>query len=269
MLVLSRKKNQQILFPNLGIEVVIQRIAGNSVSLGINAPKSVQILRGELADDAALNLDGETPLQVDPELLHALRNQLNNAQLTIALAQKQLRLGKDADAEATLNEMICRLTEIDRQITSSRPELTTPAADTSPQAVPNAALKSGQKPDMAAKRALVVEDDPNERALLAGYLRLCGFNTSEAADGIEALDFLSVHQVDLVILDMRMPRMNGKETVEAIRSCPRLRKTKIVVVSGEDRDAGLVAEDPRGITEWFSKPLDPERLVGCIDVSRN
>ena len=61
MLVLSRKKSQHILFPNLGIEVEVLRIAGNTVSLGINAPKSIQVLRGELRDVRLESTPVETP----------------------------------------------------------------------------------------------------------------------------------------------------------------------------------------------------------------
>lgn len=257
MLVLSRKKNQRILFPNLGIEVVVQRIVGSAVSVGITAPKSVQILRGELADEALLK-DGKSDLlPSNRELLHTLRNQLNKAQLTVALAQKQLQLGKNSDAESTLSEMVSRLTEIDQQIDFA-------AADVSPNAIgTNRSITAG-----STKRALIVEDDENERALLAGYLRLCGFSTSEASDGVEAMSFLARHAVDVVILDMRMPRMNGLETVKAIRSRPHLQNIKIVIVSGEDREE-LSLQDAPEVAEWFPKPLNPDRLARYFDTKVN
>jgi CheY-like chemotaxis protein len=118
----------------------------------------------------------------------------------------------------------------------------------------------------SARRALVVEDDDNERSLLAGYLRLCGYETSEASDGVEAMKHLKRHPVDLVVLDVCMPRMTGIETVRRIRSEPALKDTRIVIVSGEDREESLVTGDNRGATEWFTKPLTPDQLVEHLEV---
>ena len=260
MLVLSRKKNQSVVFPNLGIEVVVQRIVGNSVSVGITAPKAVQILRGELVEHSGQANAGLAPVgkalsptdAVHPnnELLHSLRNQLNKAQLAVALAQKKLKMGQSDNAEQILNEMLSQLQAIDQQVE--------PVAQRAQE--PVAAATAGIQRQSLNKRALLVEDDANERALLAGYLRLCGFTVDEAGDGLEALEFLDHKTVDLVILDMRMPRMNGAETAKAIRSRPRLRDVKILVVSGEDR--GSMHEDEAPVdAEWFAKPLNPDRLA--------
>ena len=249
MLVVSRKKNQQVLFPNLGIAIEILRIAGSSVSIGVNAPKSVEILRGELQRSPADTPEKASSAAARKEFLHSLRNQLNKAQLTIAIAQKQLQLGKEHDAEETLRDMISRLTQIDQQ-------LTRPVSSQNGKRSHSVAQAGDSLP-----HALLVEDDANERALLAGYLRLSGFNVSEACDGVEAMEFLETHAVDLVVMDIRMPRMNGLDTVEAIRRHPAISKTRVVIVSGEDRDESSMSASDRRITEWFSKPLDPNRLV--------
>jgi CheY-like chemotaxis protein len=58
-----------------------------------------------------------------------------------------------------------------------------------------------------------------------------------------------------------MPHMNGAETVAAIRQQPRLKDVRIVVVSGEDRDDAMMAGDGGRVSQWFSKPLNPELLV--------
>jgi carbon storage regulator CsrA len=255
MLVVSRKKTQQILFPNLGIAIEILRISGNAVSVGINAPESVEILRGELLRSHT-DKDGP-PVSAEGvrELHHALRNQLNKAQLTVAIAQKQLELGRSEDAERTLNDMLKRLTQIDQQTTDSVSDPLQPYT--------HAATVQSDKP----RHALLVEDDPNERALLAGYLRLCGFKVSEAGDGMEAMEFLETNPVDLVVLDMRMPRMNGLDVVQAVRRHPVIRQTKVVIVSGEDRDESFLTSSECRISEWFSKPLDPNRLVEYLNRS--
>ncbi len=123
--------------------------------------------------------------------------------------------------------------------------------------------KDASQATVGARHALVVEDDANERALLAGYLRLCGFQVSEAVDGLDALEFLKRSVVDLVVLDIHMPRMNGLETLSAIEKLPQLKHTKVVVVSGEDRRE-LDTTNCRLVDEWFAKPLNPAHLVGHL-----
>jgi CheY-like chemotaxis protein len=59
------------------------------------------------------------------------------------------------------------------------------------------------------KTILVVEDDPEFRALLFDILKSLGYQSIAAANGIEALETLSRNKVDLIIADVRMPRMNG------------------------------------------------------------
>lgn len=253
MLVLSRKKNERILFRNLGIEVEILRLARNSVGVGIRAPRSVEILRGELAGDTVSNTADDGAPVVDAQLQHTLRNQLQKAQLTVAIAQKQLKIGRPEEAEATLQQMIDRLNDVDQEMDSSS-SLSDPAAG---------AVDSVGNP-YSGRHALVVEDDPNERTLLAGYLRLCGFRVSEAGDGLEAIRALESQDIDLVVLDMRMPRMDGAETIRRIRRDPRLNGTRVVIVSAEDRDESMVTRDDRGVSEWLSKPLDPARLVSHL-----
>ncbi len=249
MLVLTRKQSQHILFPKLGIKVEVLRTAGNSVSLGITAPASVKILRGELAAARVEEATNETA-PVQRSSLHQLRNQLHQAQLVIALAQKQLQQGSIHDAEATLERMLQRLKNLELGAAESETISSSHANDAS-------------QATMRARHALVVEDDANERSLLAGYLRLCGFQVTEAVDGLDALEFLKDQPVDLVVLDIRMPRMNGLETLRAIENLPQLKHTKVVVVSGEDRQE-LDTTNCRLVDQWFAKPLNPALLVGHL-----
>lgn len=259
MLILSRKKNQQVLFPHLGIKVEILRVAGNTVSLGIEAPKSVQILRGELCsgdNDSEMSSGPDrnrTACQPTRSALHQVRNQLHQAQMIVALAQKQLESGQVGNPDAVLEDMLRRLNELE--------DRTKPAA-------PIAATAQISAPEsVGGKHALLVEDDANERALLAAYLRLSGFTVTEAVDGIEAMAVLAQQAVDLVVLDIQMPRMNGLETLQAMGRQSGLNRTKVVVVSGEDRDRLVRDEEIGGakvVSQWFAKPLNPVHLVNHL-----
>jgi CheY-like chemotaxis protein len=127
--------------------------------------------------------------------------------------------------------------------------------------------KSQRRDAMPSKRrALVVEDNLNERRLLAGYLSLSGFDVEAVDDGIEALDYLASHdRPDAVVLDMQLPRLGGADAVGVLRSDPRFRGLKLYAVSGMDRGAVHVPVGPEGVDHWFTKPLDPQQLVELIN----
>ena len=231
MLVLTRKENEEVLFPNLGINVRITRIQGNKVRVGIDAPEDVMILRGEVA--SGLESRDHEPA-AKQQLTHRMRNQLNSIHLSLFLLQKQIDAEQYDRADRTLATALDALDELDQELA--------PAADPAQQ---------DRRP-----RALIVEDSENERELLAGLLELHGYHVETAADGQEAIEFLAEHHApDLVLLDMNMPRMNGRDAAVAIRSDPRFGRLKIFAVSGSDPEE---FGDPKGsIDRWFQKPLKP------------
>jgi carbon storage regulator CsrA len=117
-------------------------------------------------------------------------------------------------------------------------------------------------------RALVVDDDRNERTLLAGLLSMHGCECDVAADGQDALDYLAAAKQlpDYVLLDNWMPRRDGPKTLEAIRAEPRYRGVKVFSISSTSpEEAGLV-RGPGGIDAWFPKPLDPRELWAAIRI---
>ncbi|NND97963.1 MAG: response regulator [Pirellulaceae bacterium] len=234
MLVLSRKKEQRVLFPNLGISVEILRINGNTVRVGVDAPKDVHVLRGELADsEQAKHLLAE-----QRRSQHELNNHLNGATLALHLLKKQLEAGQLEDAESTLNATLATIHSIDSKVGSG------------------ASADAAKRP-----RALVVEDNANERNLLSGYLKLCGYDVESVDDGMAAMTYLATHQCpDVVLLDMHMPGMDGPATVSAIRGDQRYRDVKLFAVSGSDRIDMGVPLGEEGVNRWFAKPLQPDEF---------
>jgi carbon storage regulator CsrA len=115
-------------------------------------------------------------------------------------------------------------------------------------------------------RALVVDDDRNERTLLAGLLSMHGCECDVAADGQAALDYLASAQQlpDYVLLDNWMPRRDGPQTLEAIRAEPRYRDVKIFSISSTSPEEMGIVRGPGGIDAWFPKPLDPRELWAAI-----
>ena len=233
MLVLSRKQSQRIVFPHLKIAIQVVRVSGKVVRLGVEAPDEIKVLREEVATEE----DYQTPTDADRGRIHELRNQLHMTNLYLHLLKKQMEMGKYDDAEETLEEALKTFAEVDQMA---------------------AVAVSGQM----HPKALLVEDNAQERALLAGYLRLCGYEVDVVADGIEALEYLDGHsRPDVVLLDMQMPRMNGQQVVRQIRQNPRFRDLKLIAVTGADENSFSKAEGERGVDRWYSKPLDPSQFV--------
>jgi carbon storage regulator CsrA len=241
MLVLSRRPNQDIVFPNTGIRIRVLRLQGNVVRIGIEAPPDVQILRQEIAP-----ADGQ-PAPARPALSHALRNRLNKVTLGLFYFNQQRMNGQEEQANATFRRVIDILDSLDQDWPS-------------PQAPAVAAPKR--------LRTLLVEDDANERELLAGILGMNGCECETAADGQDALDYLASHEPpDVVLLDMSLPRVPGPQILERIRREPRSRGTRVFAVSGTPASELGIPTGPDGVDAWFSKPLNPSRLWQAIQES--
>jgi CheY-like chemotaxis protein len=83
---------------------------------------------------------------------------------------------------------------------------------------------------------LIYDDDPTARFLLKKILvRELDATVTEATDGLQALRLLTARRFDALILDLRMPVMDGPETLEVVRNTPDLREIPVVVLSGVNR----------------------------------
>ncbi|OAI51576.1 hypothetical protein AYO47_06975, partial [Planctomyces sp. SCGC AG-212-M04] len=235
MLVVSRRPDEEIVFPNLGIRIKVLRSDGNRTRLGIEAPGTVPVMRGELLAPASRD-------EGTAKLSHEFRNTLNAVKLAIMMFERQTAAGDIDGGHQTFLRMLERL----RLADGSAPTMETACGRSSETA-----------------RVLVVEDDANERELLAGLLRMEGCDVQTAPDGVDALDALSNGATpDVVLLDMQMPRMSGRETLSAIRSRADWRDLTVFGVSGAAAEAyGVAIGGSDGVDGWFQKPLNPSRLV--------
>ncbi len=106
---------------------------------------------------------------------------------------------------------------------------------------------------------LVVEDDKNVRRLMAAVLTRYGYEPILAGDGLEALDILDRKHVDLIILDVMMPRMDGYEFTNTLRSgdC----NIPILMVTARetqnDKKRGFIV----GADDYMVKPVDEEEMI--------
>jgi len=106
---------------------------------------------------------------------------------------------------------------------------------------------------------MIVEDDANQRKLMATVLEQYGYNVTQATDGVDALDVLDKKHIDLIILDIMMPRMDGFEFTETLRqsgcNLPILMVT--AKQSPVDKRKGFII----GTDDYMTKPVDEEEMV--------
>jgi carbon storage regulator CsrA len=242
MLVLSRRPTEKVLLPDLGVTFQVLSTRGNTVRLGIDAPPQVKILREEI-DAVSTPQAAAAPPSV--QMPHRFRNHLNKLGLALQLFERQWQAGLTERAQATFQQALEAIETLDREWEAAH------APSTKTVTVPC--------------RTLVVEDDSNERELLAGLLGMNGCECATAADGLDALDYLARHQrPDFVLLDMGLPRCDGAQTVTQIRRDPRYTGIKVFAISGSRPEDYGIAIGPAGVDAWFCKPLKPRSLWQTI-----
>ena len=108
-------------------------------------------------------------------------------------------------------------------------------------------------------KILVVEDDLNTRKLMCAVLSQNGYSTVAAADGIEALEIMDKQHVDLAVIDVMMPRMDGYELTKTLRqtwtSLPILMVT--AMQTPQDKRQGFIV----GTDDYMTKPVDEQEML--------
>lgn len=108
-------------------------------------------------------------------------------------------------------------------------------------------------------RILVVDDDPSLLALLRILLDSSGYDAVVAADALEGLRLAESNPMDLVLLDLEMPRMDGREFYKEFRA--RGHRTPVIIVSAYGADS---ARAELGAQAAVSKPFDPTKLTTMV-----
>lgn len=109
---------------------------------------------------------------------------------------------------------------------------------------------------------LVVDDDSELRNIYRHALERAGYSIIEAANGIEALQAIEAHSPVLVIMDMAMPLMGGKELLEEIRSRPEWDNLPVVIITA--RPEHEASAEALGATRFLRKPIGPHRVVAML-----
>ena len=114
---------------------------------------------------------------------------------------------------------------------------------------------------------LLVEDDPDIRHLVSYKLTKGGFDVVETADGLAALRAARENPPDLVLLDVRMPRMSGIEVCRELRAGPLGPKVPIIMLTARSRPQDLEQGFAAGATEYIVKPFSPRDLQERVEAA--
>ncbi|MBI3615961.1 MAG: response regulator [Candidatus Omnitrophica bacterium] len=115
---------------------------------------------------------------------------------------------------------------------------------------------------MDKKRVLVVDDEPEVTFALQAYFLGKGYEMLTALDGIQAMRYLRQHVIDLVLLDMKMPGVNGIEVLKFIHT--QTRETKVIVVTAYDVQFQEMVER-LGVDGFLIKPFGIEALTSTVE----
>jgi len=238
MLVMSRRKDQKIVFPALGITVTLLNVKGNTARVGVDAPSDIVVLREEIAGSAAVPAINSSAANS-----HKLRNVLNSINLFVMVYQQQVDAMLPEAAAATFMKMVEYL---EKQ---------------TEQGAVDFRVENEACPGIDG-RVMVVEDDPDQRDLLCSLLALQGLDVDGLSDGQAALKELQAGcKPDIVLLDWSMPAFGGEWLVPKIRREFGSDAPKLFVLSGAETTTRAYRES---VDAWISKPLNQDALIARI-----
>ncbi len=111
------------------------------------------------------------------------------------------------------------------------------------------------------RKVLVIDDEENIRKLIKRLLERWQYDVKESADGEEAVIEIGRNQFDLLICDIRMPRKDGWEVLEAVKSSPTTRSVPVIVLTGMNEDDDMLKCYESGAEYFISKPFTPSQLL--------
>lgn len=112
-----------------------------------------------------------------------------------------------------------------------------------------------------AEKILVVEDDSNIEQLVRFKLKNSGYEVFVARNGAEALEFLEKNSVDLIITDVMMPVMGGKELVIELKKNPKTKAIPTVMLTSRTLEKEIVEGFSLGVEDYIKKPFSPQELL--------
>lgn len=116
-----------------------------------------------------------------------------------------------------------------------------------------------------AKSILLVDDSPSEMQYLKRALEGRGYDLLMATDGDQALEQASLHQPDLILLDVVLPKKNGYQVCRQIKTSEPKVKTKIILVTSRNQDSDRFWGMKQGADGYLTKPVKQTELLAAVE----
>ena len=113
----------------------------------------------------------------------------------------------------------------------------------------------------ARKKVLIVDDEEEFLKLLRDALEIRGVEVITAASGVEAGLALATGSPNLILMDIKMPGINGLQACEAIKRNPTTKNLPIIIVSALSDESDIKKAYKAGVLDYFVKPIDIEKLM--------
>jgi two-component system, OmpR family, phosphate regulon response regulator PhoB len=108
---------------------------------------------------------------------------------------------------------------------------------------------------------LVVDDEPTIREIVVGYLKRDGYRTLEAADGNRARELLETESLDLVVLDLMLPGVDGLELCRRIRTSSQI---PVIMLTARGEESDRIVGLELGADDYVTKPFSPRELAARV-----
>jgi CheY-like chemotaxis protein len=113
-------------------------------------------------------------------------------------------------------------------------------------------------------KILIAEDERDIRDLIVFTLQFAGYQVVAASNGEEAVNLARQEIPDLILMDVRMPRMTGYEACTAMKGDPNLKDVPVIFLSAKGQDSEIQAGIQAGAVEYMLKPFAPDQLTSRI-----
>jgi two-component system alkaline phosphatase synthesis response regulator PhoP len=115
-------------------------------------------------------------------------------------------------------------------------------------------------------KILIAEDERDIRDLVAFTLRFAGYEVFAAANGEEAVEMAPKVNPDLILMDVRMPRMTGYEACKVMKANPDLKDIPVVFLTARGQETEIQQGLDAGAEEYLLKPFAPDQLTDRVKV---
>ncbi len=110
-------------------------------------------------------------------------------------------------------------------------------------------------------KILIAEDEPDIRELVAFTLRFAGYEVVTTSNGEEAVQMAAKELPDLILMDVRMPRMTGYDACRLLKADPELKDIPVVFLSAKGQESEIQTGLEAGAEEYLLKPFAPDQLT--------